>query len=73
MLLAVLTEQLNTRAVEIENLRLQIAKLRRMPFGRKSEKLDHQIEKLELQLENLQVDEAEAARGMPAAGQVPRK
>ncbi len=62
-----LREQLNTRAVEIEHLKLQIAKLRRMQFGRKSEKLDHQIEQLELQLEDLQADEAEAAREMPAA------
>ena len=62
-----LREQLNTRAVEIEHLKLQIAKLRRMQFGRKSEKLDHQIELLELQLEDLQADEAEAAREMPAA------
>ena len=62
-----LTEQLNTRAVEIEHLKLQIAKLRRMQFGRKSEKLDHQIEQLELQLEDLQADEGEAAREMPAA------
>ncbi|KAB8044560.1 IS66 family transposase [Janthinobacterium aquaticum] len=68
-----LTEQLNTRAVEIEHLKLQIAKLRRMQFGRKSEKLDHQIEQLELQLEDLQADESEAAREMPAADQAPRK
>jgi hypothetical protein len=32
-----LREQLNTRAVEIEHLKLQIAKLRRFQFGRKSE------------------------------------
>ena len=57
-----LRDQLNTRAVEIKHLKLQIAKLRRMQFGRKSEKLDHQIEQLELQLEDLQADEAEAAR-----------
>lgn len=48
-----LREQLNTRAVEIEHLKLQIAKSRRMQFGRKSEKLHHQIEQLELQLEDL--------------------
>ena len=68
-----LTEQLNTRAVEIEHLKLQIAKLRRMQFGRKSEKLDHQIEQLGLQLEDLQADEAEEAREMPAADRAPRK
>ena len=72
-IVAGLTEQLNTRSVEIEHLKLQIAKLRRMQFGRKSEKLDHQIEQLELQLEDLQADESEAAREMPAADQAPRK
>ena len=50
-----------------------IAKLRRMQFGCKSEKLDHQIEQLELQLEDLQADEGEAARDMPALVQAPRK
>jgi transposase len=68
-----LEAQLNTRAAEIERLKLMIAKLRRMQFGRKSEKLDHQIEQLELQLEDLQADEGEAAREMPAADQAPRK
>jgi chromosome segregation ATPase len=65
--------QLTTRAAEIEHLKLQIAKLRRMQFGRKSEKLDHQIEQLELQLEDLQADDAEAERDMPAAGSAPRR
>lgn len=57
-----LEAQLNTRTAEIEHLKLWIAKLRRMQFGRKSEKLDHQIEQLELQLEDLQADEPEAPR-----------
>lgn len=70
--LAGLKAQLNTRAAEIEHLKLMIAKLRRMQFGRKSEKLDHQIEQLELQLEDLQADEGEAAREM-AADQAPRR
>ena len=56
-----------------EHFKLQIAKLRRMQFGRKSEKLDHQTEQLERQLEDLQADEAEAAREMPEANQAPRK
>jgi len=68
-----LEAQLNTRATEIEHLKLMIAKLRRMQFGRKSEKLDHQIEQLELQLEDLQADEAEAEREMPGADRAPRK
>ena len=40
-------EQLASREEEIERLKLLIAKLRRMQFGRKSEKLDRQIEQLE--------------------------
>jgi transposase len=68
-----LEAQLNTRAAEIEHLKLQIARLRRMQFGRKSEKLDHQIEQLELQLEDLQADDAEAEREMPAADPAPRQ
>jgi len=36
---AELQEQLSSRAIEIEHLKLTIAKLRRMQFGRKSEKL----------------------------------
>jgi hypothetical protein len=67
-----LEAQLNTRAAEIEHLKLTIAKLRRMQFGRKSEKLDHQIEQLELQLEDLQADEAEAEREMPEADRAPQ-
>jgi transposase len=68
-----LQAQLNTRAAEIEHLKLWIAKLRRMQFGRKSEKLDHQIEQLELQLEDLQADDAEAEREMPPADRAPRQ
>ena len=41
-------EQLASRDEEIERLKLLIAKLRRMQFGRKSDKLDWQIEQLEL-------------------------
>jgi transposase len=68
-----LEAQLNTRATEIEHLKLMIAKLRRMQFGRKSEKVDHQIEQLELQLEDLQADEAVAEREMPEADRAPRR
>lgn len=49
-----------TSKAEIEHLKLLIAKLRRMQFGRKSEKLDHQIEQLELRLEELEADEGAA-------------
>jgi transposase len=52
-------EQLLSRDNEIEHLKLLIAKLRRMQFGRKSEKLDRQIEQLELRLDELQTTPAE--------------
>jgi len=47
-------EQLASRDAEIEHLKLLIAKLRRMQFGRSSEKLDRQIEQLELRLVELE-------------------
>jgi transposase len=61
-------EQLLSRDNEIEHLKLLIAKLRRMQFGRKSEKLDRQIEQLELRLDELQTTPAEntAASHTPA-------
>jgi transposase len=46
-------ERLLSRESEIEHLRLLLAQLRRMQFGRKSEKLTRQIEQLELRLEDL--------------------
>src|SRR5580765_3997539 len=47
-------EQLLSRQNEIEHLKLLLAKLQRMQFGRKSEKLERQIEQLELWLEDLE-------------------
>ena len=49
------------KALEIEKLRFQIAKLRRMQFGRSSERISRQIEQLEFQLEELETGAAEAA------------
>ena len=46
-------DQLISREREIEHLKLLLAKLHRMQFGRKSEKLERQIEQLELRLEDL--------------------
>ena len=63
-------EQIVSRDSEIEQLKLLIAKLRRMQFGRSSEKLDRQIEQLELRLEALQENDAEDACGeAPSNGQ----
>lgn len=46
---------------EIEHLKLLVDKLRRMQFGRRSEKLTRQIEQLELKLEELEAKQAEQA------------
>lgn len=50
-------EELASRDTEIDNLKLLILKLKRMQFGRKSERLDKQIEQLELRLEDLEANE----------------
>ena len=59
------------KALEIEKLKFQIAKLRRMQFGRSSERISRQIEQLEFRLEELETGEAEdvartEAEGRPA-------
>src|SRR6202166_1948625 len=61
-------EQLASRDAEIEHLKLLIAKLRRMQFGRSSEKLDRQIEQLELRLDEVQATQSDtvAASHTPA-------
>jgi transposase len=51
--------QLSSHDAEVERLRLIIARLRRLQFGRKSEKIQREIEQLELQLEDLECSHAE--------------
>src|SRR5262245_46040781 len=51
-------DELASRDTEIENLKLLVLKLKRLQFGRKSEKLDKQIEQLELRLEDLEANQA---------------
>jgi transposase len=58
-------ELIVSRDGELERLKLLIAKLQRMRFGRSSEKLDRQIEQLELQLEALQQNDAEKVAALP--------
>ena len=48
-----LEQALSVRGLEIEQLKLQLAKLKRMQFGRKSKKIDRKIEQLETRLEEL--------------------
>jgi transposase len=50
------------KALEIETLKLQIARLRRQTFGRSSEKLGQVIGQLELSLEELEEDQAARER-----------
>jgi transposase len=52
-------EKLRSRDSEIEHLKLVIAKLRRMMFGTKSEKVTREIEQLELRLEELETRRSE--------------
>jgi chromosome segregation ATPase len=58
--LAVARAEVTGARLRIEQYKAQLAKLRRMQFGRSSEKLDPQIDQLELMLEDL--EEGEAAR-----------
>ena len=63
-----LEQQLRNRDQELQLLRLQLAKLKRLQFGRSSEKLDQQIHQLELRLEELESDQKiEAQVIQPAA------
>jgi transposase len=50
--------ELASQQIEIDNLKLLIFKLKRMQFGRRSEKLDSQVQQLELLLEDLEMNEA---------------
>jgi transposase len=67
--------KLAERDHEIEHLKLFIAKLRRLQFGRTSEKLDAKIGQLELLVEELEANRAgQAARAAePPATQAPQQ
>ena len=54
-------QQLLSNNSEIEHLKLVIAKLRRMLFGAKSERVEREIEQLELKLEEMEAIRAERA------------
>jgi transposase len=57
--------ELRSHKLEIERLRLQLARLRRLQYGRSSEALNAQIAQLELRLEELEA--TEAAEPIPSA------
>ncbi|WP_173984721.1 IS66 family transposase [Magnetospirillum sp. SS-4] len=60
-----------TKSLEIETLKVQIARLRRQQFGRSSEKLDRQIEQLELVLEDLEVSAGADRPASEASAEIP--
>lgn len=60
--LSALRAKIRHRDLQIEKLKLQLAKLRRMQFGRSSEKIAQQIEQLELLIEELETPTAIPAR-----------
>lgn len=49
----------------IQTLRLRIAKLKRQVFGQSSEKIEREIEQLELALEDLLIASAESETAVP--------
>jgi transposase len=59
--------RLLSNTLQIEQLKLQLAKLRRMQFGRSSEQIDAQIAQLELTLEDLEVRSAAVPPAVSAA------
>jgi hypothetical protein len=61
--------ELVAKQIEIEHLRAMLAKLRRQRYGRSSEKLDDEIEQLELTLEDAEMGQAQAAAKAADAGQ----
>ena len=67
--LAAAHADISARDILIDTLRVQIARLKRMQFGKSSEKLDTQIAQLELALEELEGEAIVAAvrRGDPVA------
>ena len=61
--LAVLRARVSEQTAEIAHLKLVIAKLRRMQFGRSSEQMDQMLGQLELSLEELETQRAERGEG----------
>jgi transposase len=63
-LVATMRQALVSRDLQIEHLKLMLAKLRRAQYGRSSEQLDERINQLELSIEELETSQA---RDLPAA------
>jgi transposase len=46
---------------EVEKLKFELARLKRLTFGQSSERIEHEIEQLELKLEEIETTKADAA------------
>ena len=64
-----LASEVKAKGLKIAQLEVRIAKLKRLQFGQSSEKLAHEIEQLELELDELHEDEAAQAAERPSAVQ----
>ena len=67
-LVRALAGDVKSKGLLIEQLKAQIAKLRRMQFGKSSEKINREIEQLELQLDELYEDEGTVRNLVREAG-----
>ena len=68
---ALLKRMIVTAGIEIEKLKAQIARLRRLQFGRSSKKLDATIAQLELLLDDIEEERGESEEQDRAAGAAP--
>src|ERR1700723_1672751 len=59
--------QLRSHTLLIERLKLEILRLRRLQYGRRSEKREQQIEQLELWVEELEAADAQCATALAEA------
>ena len=71
--LAAAHADISARDILIDTLRVQIARLKRMQFGKSSEKLDTQIAQLELALEELEGEAIVAAARRADPAEVDRR
>jgi transposase len=60
--------ELLDRDLQIEKMRIELARLRRLQFGRSSEQLDAQVAQLELSLEELEASQRQNTDPAPAIG-----
>ncbi|WP_413207754.1 IS66 family transposase [Rhodospirillum sp. A1_3_36] len=70
-IIAAQAAELKDRTLEVERLKIQLARLKRMAFGRSSEKITRDIEQLELALEDLEAEAADASPEEEAGSTAP--